>query len=157
MAVPAGRSRKRECADPGFVEEHRCRADAWVSECVPKSWVIEQPLPIWLQLKRDKERQRKTREKTFQNLPTMPFDMWFEMKKAALAEEADEAGEDDLRRHYQNLGQHRRGRLAAKKHATKPCGGMSSRPSRRVRRTVANEMDYSERNTPESVGDMPAY
>merc|ERR1712203_162393 len=71
---------------------------------------------MWLQLKRDAQKQRKTRRKMHQNLGTMPFDLWFEMKKTAQNEDADEPTEAELRRHYRNLGASRR---AAMKHPPK--------------------------------------
>merc|ERR1712151_994477 len=85
----------------------------------------------------------------FQNLPTMPFDLWFEMKKAAQAEE-DESVEVDLRRHYQSVGQHRRDRLASggKKHALKraEASSTSSRHARRSRRFGMHDEYSNDRN-----------
>jgi hypothetical protein len=37
-------------------------------------------MPVWVQLKREGERARKARNQIYRDMPTMPFDLWYEMK-----------------------------------------------------------------------------
>lgn len=74
-----------------------------------------------MQLKREGEQLRKTRARMCRDMPTMPFDLWFEMKREEAQEEAQQEaagdfapGEDgrvERRRRYQSLGMARRATL----------------------------------------------
>jgi len=72
------------------VDENRIRANQWITECAPKSFVmLEQERPLWMQTKLFAQRQRKHRDDAFKNMPTMPFDLWLEMKQTLRASAAN--------------------------------------------------------------------
>lgn len=76
-----GSSRKYRSVDPEYIAENKQRANGWISECMPKAWILEYEKPVWLQLKHEGERLRHIRNKTRRQMPTMPFDLWLQVKQ----------------------------------------------------------------------------
>jgi len=100
--APENRSLKYTCAEMSFVSENKQRANGWISECAPKTWVLEQERPVWLQQKHELERKRRARNNMYRNLPTMPFDLWFETKqRQEAAAEASAEAEAEQKRQQQ--------------------------------------------------------
>lgn len=73
--------KKEEVAEDEFVKANRQRANDWISQCAPKTWLMEHERPYFVRMKLDEERRRKRWELMYYNMPTMPFDVWCDMKK----------------------------------------------------------------------------
>lgn len=114
-----GRARKYACAETDFLVENKSRANAWISDCVPKAWILEHERPVWVQLQREGQKARMARLQMYKEMPTMPFDLWFEMRRIVESEENGEARSSEelerTERHLKNLfrrlGMSRKARL----------------------------------------------
>jgi len=78
--TPAHGQRRRNSIEH-IADENKIRANAWISECAPKTWLLEQERPVWMQTKLWLQRERKSRKEMYRNMPTMPFDLWLQMKQ----------------------------------------------------------------------------
>eukprot|EP00927_Polykrikos_kofoidii_P050099 TRINITY_DN44037_c0_g1_i1.p1 TRINITY_DN44037_c0_g1~~TRINITY_DN44037_c0_g1_i1.p1 ORF type:complete len:413 (+),score=49.16 TRINITY_DN44037_c0_g1_i1:183-1421(+) len=105
-------------------DENRERANRWISECAPKTWLLEHERPVWLQWKLKHKRERIARETMFRNMPSMPFDLWLRMKHGLAANAAkrhdvaafrrslgEESEEKELRNYYTGVAMARRMRM----------------------------------------------
>eukprot|EP00929_Paragymnodinium_shiwhaense_P114778 TRINITY_DN83290_c0_g1_i1.p1 TRINITY_DN83290_c0_g1~~TRINITY_DN83290_c0_g1_i1.p1 ORF type:complete len:462 (+),score=115.91 TRINITY_DN83290_c0_g1_i1:174-1559(+) len=64
-----------------YRDPQKAEANAWIAQCAPKTWMLEHEKPLWMQRKIWFERDLKAKEAMFRNMPTMPFDLWLEMKQ----------------------------------------------------------------------------
>jgi len=64
------------------------QANAWISQCAPKTWLLEHERSLWKQRKIWFERDLKAKEAMNRNMATMPFDLWLEMKQGLAESEA---------------------------------------------------------------------
>lgn len=109
-------SQKYACCSQEFFIDNKTRANTWISECAPKAWFLEHERPVWVQIKHEKAKARRARNRMYRDMPTMPFDLWFEMKQAvetAVTEEKEDEImcnnlQTELRQHFQELSAQRR-------------------------------------------------
>lgn len=94
--------------DLAAVAENKHRANGWISECVPKTWPVEQEKPVWVQLQLENVRARKMHARMCRNMPTMPFDLWLEMKREEEQDRDWPSSGAELRHRYISLGAARR-------------------------------------------------
>mmetsp|Transcript_32788 Transcript_32788/g.66264 ORF Transcript_32788/g.66264 Transcript_32788/m.66264 type:complete len:104 (-) Transcript_32788:26-337(-) len=80
-----------------------------MSQCVPEACAKKHERPVWMQRRDSVRQRRRAHNGMLQNLPTLPFDLWLEMKLQLEAPgEIDAQTKHSLRLYYQELGAARR-------------------------------------------------
>lgn len=108
-----GQPSKRSVWEPGFVEEHKRKANGWIKETTPKNVFLPRNKRAgWVVMRNEERERRRIRSTAMREMPTLPFDLWCMMKEEEeRAEDTKKATKDEKeqrRKHYMRLGADRK-------------------------------------------------